>query len=90
MSGEALKPCPNCGSGKVADNQLVTSCKDCGSAALRGHWNSRPAENALRAENERLRDLIRRAMNAASHALDTALVFEITAALAPAGGKEGE
>lgn len=67
-----LKPCPFCGSenAKLDNDYLpkyfVPKCKDCGLShglfdsykqAIEA-WNYRPIEDALRAENERLRAMI--------------------------------
>ena len=55
-----LKPCPFCGSDNVKSEEPldVIYCLDCGAemATDLGDWNTRPIEDALQAENERLKE----------------------------------
>jgi len=60
---DALKPCPFCG--KAATNAGFTkipdvaSCLSCSTGTkLISDWNRRPLEDALRAENAAMKDLI--------------------------------
>lgn len=62
-----LKPCPFCGMkdearyDKAHNGAYIFRCQWCG-AEVRSQddWNSRPIEDSLRAENERLRELLAR------------------------------
>ena len=60
-----LKPCPFCGADKTVDVHSIfpdkSECFLCGATAP--HWNSRPIEDALRAENERLRKALEKIAN---------------------------
>ena len=55
-----LKACPFCSSSKIREfNSLfpgIGECQNC--VAVSSKWQSRPIEDALRAENEKLRDAI--------------------------------
>lgn len=76
MSDE-LKPCPFCGSSHIRNiengmGQNLTGCNSCGSRITyqiedlelaAKVWNTRPVEDALRAENERLREALERFAN---------------------------
>lgn len=60
MTDRELKPCPFCGSEDVRFPESIgeppyNACRLCGSMALIAKWNSRPIEDALRAEVERLK-----------------------------------
>lgn len=61
-----LKPCPFCGGkaeieigkiGAVKDWYYV-GCQSCTGSSENPDWNTRPVEDSLRAENEKLRGLI--------------------------------
>ena len=56
-----LKPCPFCGGNDIVYEEAlsVTYCNDCGGELDEGFgsdWNTRPIEDALQAENERLKE----------------------------------
>jgi len=57
---EELKPCPFCGGSKVQiiDYEFTDQieCDECGNLVRPSCWNTRPIEDALRAENKRLRE----------------------------------
>lgn len=69
-----LKKCPFCG-GKAGIRTVgytdLVECSQCETRGVRSmntqdvitHWNTRPIEDALRAENERLRSLLRTVCN---------------------------
>ena len=67
-----LKPCPFCGEnpkvkqagfGDGKQEYTIFHCK-CGERYMHmSYWNTRPIEDALRAENERLRSLLRTVCN---------------------------
>ena len=52
-----LKPCPFCGE-PVEFNKFAEKvvCEDCGATIYSDYWNTRPIEDALQAENERLKE----------------------------------
>lgn len=66
-----LKPCPFCGEMAFWDSEFagiycrcgaeITFCESDKEAAEK--WNTRPIEDALRAENERLREVLERIGN---------------------------
>ena len=58
---EELRPCPFCGGNDIVYEEAlsVTYCNDCGGELDEGFgsdWNTRPIEDALQAENERLKE----------------------------------
>jgi len=58
---EELKACPFCGGNDIVYEEAlsVTYCNDCGGELDEGFgsdWNTRPIEDALQAENERLKE----------------------------------
>ena len=63
-----LKPCPFCGYDRIADTKEIfpgkAQCTNCGATAP--NWNTRPIEDALRAENE----LLRKALGGLLHIIE--------------------
>jgi len=67
---EELKPCPFCGTDIILEGSLSDGewyiCDYCGAESggdgVNG-WNTRPIEDTLRAENERLREALQKIKN---------------------------
>ena len=68
-----LKPCPFCGSGAIEvcawenstdisclDCDYTIKCHDCDEEDAVDYWNTRPVEDALTAEVERMKDRVER------------------------------
>jgi hypothetical protein len=93
-SGLAFRPCPTCGAvNYCTGGQMgfsVTSCITCGTAAKTELWNTRPVEDELRAEVERLREALRLGHDALDRLMgDTDLDEVVEGATAAAESKKG-
>ena len=55
---EKLRPCPFCGGTKICTEKGINLnyCDNCSAESNIEHWNTRPIEDALQAENEWLKE----------------------------------